>query len=56
MLVDRMNPLQWWTFWIAATLLVLTIVFGVLTTYTKLRQIASAKGLYVLTVLQGGQL
>ena len=56
LLVDRRNPLQWWTFWIAVTLLVLTIFFGVLTTYTGFRQITLAEELYDLTVLQGGQL
>ena len=56
MLVDRRNPLQWWTFWIAVTLLVLTIFFGILTTYAGFRQITLAEELYDLTVLQGGQL
>ena len=56
MLVDRRNPLQWWTFWIAVTLLLLTIFFGILTTYAGFRQIALAEELYDLTVLQGGQL
>ena len=28
---DRRNPHQWWTFWFAASILLLTVVFGLIT-------------------------
>lgn len=28
---DRRNPHQWWTFWFAATILLLTLIFGIIT-------------------------
>jgi len=35
---DRRNPLQWYTFWIAIIILVLTIVFGVISSVTAIIQ------------------
>ena len=40
---DRRNPMQWWTFWLAALIAVLTLVFGVLTTYAAFEQTALAR-------------
>src|SRR5271155_1588790 len=31
---DRRNPMQWWTFWLAALIAVLTVLFGVISSYT----------------------
>ena len=35
---DRRNPLQWYTFWIAIVILVLTVVFGIISTVTGILQ------------------
>lgn len=35
---DRRNPLQWYTFWIAIIILVLTVVFGVISTVVGILQ------------------
>ena len=40
---DRRNPMQWWTFWLAALIAVLTLVFGVLQTYTAFEQTKLAR-------------
>jgi hypothetical protein len=29
---DRRNPLQWYTFWFAVAILILTVIFGIITT------------------------
>ena len=35
---DDRNPLQWWTFWLAAAILVWTLVFGLITTIATCMQ------------------
>lgn len=35
---DRRNPLQWYTFWLAFMILVLTIVFGIISSVTAIMQ------------------
>lgn len=49
---DRRNPLQWWTFWLAALIAVLTIVFGIISSYTGFQQLAIAEQAYKLSVWQ----
>ncbi len=49
---DRRKPLQWWTFWLAALIALLTIVFGIISSYTSLQQVALATKVYELSVLQ----
>lgn len=49
---DRRNPLQWWTFWLAALIALLTIVFGIISSYTSFRQVTLAEKAYELSVLQ----
>jgi hypothetical protein len=38
MWADRRNPLQWYTFWIAIVILVLTIAFGIVSSVTSIIQ------------------
>lgn len=52
MWTDTRNPMQWWTFWLAATIAVLTICFGILSSYTAFRQVALAEKAYQLSLLQ----
>ena len=40
---DRRNPMQWYTFWLAVLIAVLSIVFGSLGTYIGFRQIQLAE-------------
>lgn len=49
---DRRNPLQWWTFWLAALIALLSIVFGIISAYTSFQQVALARENYELSVLQ----
>ena len=49
---DKRNPLQWWTFWLAALIAILTIAFGVISAYTGFQQLAIAERAYQLSVLQ----
>ncbi|KAK0507468.1 hypothetical protein JMJ35_009991 [Cladonia borealis] len=49
---DRRNPLQWWTFWLAALIAVLTVVFGIISSYTGFQQLAIAEQAYQLSVWQ----
>lgn len=49
---DRRNPMQWWTFWLAAFFSVLTVVFGVLSSYTGFWQLKHAEKSYELALLQ----
>jgi hypothetical protein len=49
---DRRNPLQWATFWLAATIAILTIVFGAISSYTSFRQVSLAQRAYDLSILQ----
>ena len=38
MWADRRNPLQWYTFWLAVIILVLTIIFGIISSVTGILQ------------------
>lgn len=49
---DRRNPVQWWTFWLAGVIAILTIVFGVIASYTGFKQVALADKAYRFAVLQ----
>ncbi len=49
---DRRNPIQWWTFWLAAVIAVLTVVFGVISSYTGYRQAFLAEKAHRLQVWQ----
>lgn len=49
---DRRNPVQWWTFWLAAIITVLTVVFGIIASYTGFRQVATAEQAFQFSVLQ----
>ena len=40
---DRRNPLQWWTFWLAAAILVLTLIFGIISSVTGGMQVRIAQ-------------
>jgi hypothetical protein len=35
---DRRNPLQWYTFWLAIVILVLTLIFGIISSVTSIMQ------------------
>lgn len=39
---DDRKPVQWWTFWIAALVLVLTIVFGFTQSITSILQVTKS--------------
>ncbi len=49
---DRRNPVQWWTFRLAGIIAVLTLVFGVIASYTGFQQVALAEKTYQLSILQ----
>ncbi|KAL9620115.1 MAG: hypothetical protein Q9160_005321 [Pyrenula sp. 1 TL-2023] len=49
---DRRNPLQWYTFWLAAIIAVLTVVFGIISSYALFKQTSLAQKAYDLSVLQ----
>jgi len=49
---DRRNPMQWWTFWLAAIITLLTAVFGIISSYASLRQTTLAEQSYELALLQ----
>jgi hypothetical protein len=49
---DRRNPMQWWTFWLAAMIAILTILFGIISSYTGLKQTALAEKAYQLSLIQ----
>jgi hypothetical protein len=43
---DRRNPLQWYTFWFAVAILILTLIFGIATTVlTSLQTLYTYQGL-----------
>jgi hypothetical protein len=42
LVVDRRKPLQWYTFWIAVIVLLLTIVFGLIQSITGILQVYAA--------------
>ncbi|KAH7395504.1 hypothetical protein BKA64DRAFT_673919 [Cadophora sp. MPI-SDFR-AT-0126] len=49
---DRRNPLQWYTFWIAIVILVLTVVFGIISTVVGVLQTCLAYEAVKLARLQ----
>ena len=49
---DRRNPIQWWTFWLAVAIALMTIIFGVISSYTGFRQVTLAQKSLDLAVLQ----
>ena len=49
---DRRNPVQWWTFWLAVIIAVLTIMFGILASYTGFKQVMLAEQSYRMSLLQ----
>ena len=49
---DRRNPMQWWTFWLAALIALLTIVFGIISSYTAFKQMGLAVKANQLSALQ----
>lgn len=52
MWVDDRNPVQWWTFWLAVFFSVLTVFFGIISSYTAFKQITLAQQAYELSLLQ----
>jgi hypothetical protein len=36
---DTRNPMQWWTFWLAVLITILTMVFGAVSAYTSFKQV-----------------
>jgi hypothetical protein len=49
---DRRNPMQWWTFWLAAFIFVLTILYGAVGSYISLKQTSLAEKAYRLSLLR----
>lgn len=49
---DRRNPMQWWTFWLAAFLVVSSIAFGIISTYITYKQLRFAALSWELSLLQ----
>ncbi|KAF2229969.1 hypothetical protein EV356DRAFT_454782 [Viridothelium virens] len=49
---SRNNPMQWWTFWLAAIIAVLTIIFGIISSITALEQTRLAQKSYKLALAQ----
>jgi len=49
---NRNNPMQWWTFWLAALITLLTIVFGMISSITALEQTRLAQKSYNLALAQ----
>ena len=49
---DRRNPMQWWTFWLAVFFSVLTVIFGVISSYSGFWQLRHAGKSYELALLQ----
>ena len=49
---DRRNPIQWWTFWLAAAIAIITIIFGVISAYTGFKQVSLAQKSFDLALLQ----
>ena len=49
---DRRNPIQWWTFWLAAAIAILTIVFGTIASYTGFKQASLAQKSFDLALSQ----
>lgn len=51
---DRRNPMQWYTFWLAALIAILSIVFGSLGTYIGFKQIQLAERSIQISLAQAG--
>ncbi|KAI9723897.1 MAG: hypothetical protein M1828_004016 [Chrysothrix sp. TS-e1954] len=49
---DRRNAMAWWTFWLAAIIALLTVVFGIITSYASFRQVALAQASLRLALAQ----
>jgi hypothetical protein len=49
---DRRNPMQWWTFWLAGFILILSTFFGIISSYTAFVQTTVAQKSYQLALLQ----
>jgi hypothetical protein len=49
---DRRNPLQWYTFWLAIAILILTVFFGLISSITSIMQTYYAHEALLLTRLQ----
>ena len=49
---DKRNPMQWWTFWLAGFLVILTVIFGSISVYTSFKSVELAKLAYRLSLLQ----
>jgi hypothetical protein len=49
---DTRNPMQWWTFWLAGFIVILTMVFGAVSVYTSFKSVELAELAYSLSVLQ----
>jgi hypothetical protein len=49
---DTRNPIQWWTFWLAALITILTMIFGAISVYTGFKQVELAELAYRLSILQ----
>ena len=49
---DRRKPLQWMTFWLAGTFTILTVVFGLISSWAAFKQIELAQKAYDLSLAQ----
>jgi hypothetical protein len=49
---DRRNPMQWWTFWLAGFILILSTFFGIISSYTAFVQTTLAQKSYQVALLQ----
>ncbi|EPE24129.1 hypothetical protein GLAREA_07979 [Glarea lozoyensis ATCC 20868] len=49
---DRRNPMQWWTFWLAGLIVIITVVFGVISAYMAPKSLGLANLTYRLSILQ----
>ena len=49
---DRRRPLQWMTFWLAGIITILTVIFGLISSYASFKQIELAQKAYELSLAQ----
>jgi hypothetical protein len=49
---DRRNPLQWYTFWLAIMILILTVIFGFISSVTAVMQTYYAREAWKLAQTQ----
>lgn len=49
---DTRNPMQWWTFWLAGFIVILTMIFGAISVYTSFKSVKLAELAYRLSLLQ----